>query len=73
MTERLRALVAEMEKLPPEKQDQWAATFAQALRDDRRWEELFVRPESQALFDQLIAEATEGKREGTERDVGDVA
>jgi hypothetical protein len=71
MTERLRALVAELEKLPPEQQDQWAATFAQSLADDQRWNALFVRPDSQTLFEQLIAEAAQGKREGTVQDGGD--
>ncbi len=71
MTERLRALVAEIEKLPTEQQDQWAEAFAQELADDKRWDELFARPESQAFFDQLVAEAKEGERKRTLQDVSD--
>jgi hypothetical protein len=71
MTERLRALVAEIEKLPPEQQDQWAQVFAQELADDQRWDTLFARPESQAFFDELIAEAEQGKRDGTLKEVSD--
>ena len=65
MTDRLRALVAEIEKLPSEQQDQWAEAFALEIADERRWDELFARPESQTFLDQLIAEAEEGEREGT--------
>ncbi|PSQ89649.1 MAG: hypothetical protein BRD45_02485 [Bacteroidetes bacterium QS_8_64_10] len=43
MTELMETLIDRLERLPSEKQDQYAAVYLAELEDDERWEKLFAR------------------------------
>ncbi|WIG59501.1 MAG: hypothetical protein OJF49_002248 [Ktedonobacterales bacterium] len=71
MIDRLRAVIAAAEKLPPNEQEQLAALWEETLLDNVRWHELFRQPGSQAFFAQLRAEAAEAEENGTLEDSPD--
>ncbi|MDQ3328872.1 MAG: hypothetical protein M3506_10170 [Chloroflexota bacterium] len=56
MTETLRRVVSEIERLPPHEQDAIARELQLRL-DEREWDALVRSPESQQLLEHLAAEA----------------
>ena len=65
MIDRLRVVLAEVEKLPDNEQEYLAALLEENLAEDTHWHELFQRPSSQAFFASLRAEAEQAEQEGT--------
>lgn len=63
MTKLLQQAFQEIEQLPPEEQDNFAAWILTELRSEQRWQELFARsPELLAkLADEALAEHRAGK------------
>lgn len=47
--------IEELKALPPEAQDAIAADVLDMIRSERKWEELFADPRSDALFDKMAA------------------
>lgn len=62
MTKLLKHAFAEAQKLPPERQDAFAAFLLAELADDKRWDDAFAR--SQDVLARLAAEALEEDRRG---------
>ena len=50
--------------LPEDRQDEFARFLLAELESQRRWEELFSRPESDELLEELAAKALEAHRAG---------
>jgi len=67
MTERLEQAIAEVRKLPPEKQDSIAEIIFQELEGDQPWEELFADPRSYKLLEEMASEALKEHRIGNQR------
>lgn len=67
MTEQLAAAFGEASRLPGEQQDALAAVILREIESDRRWEELFARPESAELLERLAAKAVADRRAGRTR------
>ena len=61
---RLQEAFEEVSRLPPEEQERWADWLLEELRSEQKWDELFARPESQALLENMAAEALEEHRAG---------
>ena len=74
MTRLMEAAFAEAAKLPDEQQDALAAVILQEIDSERRWDELFARPESQDLLARLADKAIADHRAGRTRklDLGDL-
>ena len=70
MTERLKRVVSQIELLPAEEQDAIAEWIEEEL-DDREWDALLARPESQRLLTQLAAEARRQDAAGETVALGD--
>ena len=71
LTERLREVVAEMERLTEEEQDALAASIRADLDEARRWQAAMEDPHDLVL-DQLIAEAQEQVAQGGARDLDEL-
>ena len=54
MTELLRQLIAQIEKLPPNQQDAIAARFLAELQDEQKWETRFAATTDEQ-WDQMAA------------------
>ena len=50
--------------LPDEDQDRLARVLLEEIESDRRWDELFASPESQAFFEKIADEVREDIRAG---------
>jgi len=70
MTELLKRVVSQVELLPAADQDAIAALIAEEL-EEREWDELISRPESQRFLERLAAEAREEDAAGETIEVGD--
>jgi hypothetical protein len=66
MTELLRRVVAQVEQLPPDQQDEIAEMLQREL-EERERDELVATPESQHFLEQLAAEARREDAEGRAR------
>jgi hypothetical protein len=62
MTKLLQQAVSEIEQLPPEAQDDFAAWMLAELRSEQRWQELLAA--SPDLLERLANEALEEHRAG---------
>lgn len=51
-------------ELPEERQDNIARILLAEMESERRWDELFSRPESEAFLERMAAEALEAHRAG---------
>ena len=70
MTPLMTTAFAEASKLPEEHQDALAAVILQEIDSERRWHELFARPSSHALLEQLADKALAAQRAGRTRRLG---
>jgi len=70
MTRLMEAAFAEASKLTEDQQDSLAAVILQELDSERRWDELFARPESQDLLARLADKALADRRAGLTRKLG---
>ena len=64
MTELLQQAFDKAAELPEERQDTFARFLLAELESERRWDELFGRPESDQLLERLTTEALEAHRAG---------
>lgn len=62
MTKLFQQVIAQIEKLPPDKQDAIATLILEELEEDQRWDDSFAR--SPDLLAQLAAEAMAEYRAG---------
>ena len=67
MTELLEQAFAKAAELPQEEQDRFARFLLCELESELRWAELFSRPESEDLLEQLADEAVAAHRAGLTR------
>jgi hypothetical protein len=67
MTQQLEAAFAEASRLPEEQQDALAAVILREIESERRWDELFARPESSELLERLANQAIADHRAGRTR------
>lgn len=67
MTESFSRAVEEASKLPPEAQDFLANLLFTEIESERKWDELFSRPESQELLEMMGREALEEFKAGRTR------
>ena len=64
MTELLQQAFDKASELPDSQQDEFARFLLAELDSERRWDEMFSRPESEDLLDQWAGEALDGHRAG---------
>ncbi len=67
MTQLLRTAFEQASQLPDEEQDLFARLLLAELETERRWAELFARPESEELLGRLADEALAAHRAGWTR------
>ena len=65
MTKLLKELIDKLSKLPPERQDEFAAWLLAEMEDEARWDKSFA--ESQDALEKLADEALEEYRRGDTR------
>jgi hypothetical protein len=63
MTRLMESALAEASKLSDDLQDSLAAVILQEIDSERRWDELFARPESHDLLGRLADQAIAFKRD----------
>ena len=64
MTELLQQAFDRASELPDSQQDEFARFLLAELNSERRWDEMFSRPESEDLLDQWAGEALDAHRAG---------
>ena len=64
MTELLQQAFDRASELPDSQQDEFARFLLAELDSERRWDEMFSRPESEELLDQWADEALDTHRAG---------
>ena len=64
MTELLQQAFDRAAELPDSQQDELARFLLAELDSERRWDEMFSRPESEDLLDQWAGEALDAHRAG---------
>ena len=67
MTSLMQRALSEAAKLSDSEQDALAAILLQEIDSDRRWDELFARPESEDLLSRLADQALAAHRAGRSR------
>ncbi len=67
MTELLQQAFDRASELPDSQQDELARFLLAELDSERRWDEMFSRPESEDLLDQWAGEALDAHRAGRTR------
>lgn len=67
MTQQLATAFAEASKLTDEEQDALADIILQQINSERRWDDLFSRPESEELLARLADKALAEHRAGRTR------
>jgi hypothetical protein len=74
MTDLMRQAIDEASKLPDSEQDALAAILLGEIDSERRWDELFARPESHDLLSRLADRVLESRRAGRYRklDLGEL-
>lgn len=71
LTERMRAVVEQVERLDEQEQDALAAAIQAELDEDRRWEAAMDDPHD-LMLDQLIVQAKEQVARGEARDLDEL-
>ena len=69
MTRLLQEAFERVAKLPQEEQNKFAHFLLAALESDQRWDELFARPESEDLLEQLADKTLAAHQAGQTRPV----
>lgn len=64
MTQLLEKAFKQAARLPDESQDEFARLMLAELDSERRWADLFARPESENLLERLADETLSAHREG---------
>ena len=64
MTEILQQAFDKAAELPEDRQEVFARFLLAELESERKWDELFSRPESEAFLERMAAEAIEAHRAG---------
>ena len=64
MTEILQQAFDKAAELPEDRQEALAHLLLAEMDSERRWDELFSRPESEAFLERMAAEAIEAHRAG---------
>lgn len=64
MTQLLEKAFEQASQLPSEEQDEFARLMLAELESERRWTELFARPESEEVLSRLADEALAEHRAG---------
>ena len=64
MTELLQRAFDRASRLPQQQQDDFARLMLAELDSERRWQELFVLPDSEELLERMADEALEAHRAG---------
>lgn len=64
MTRLMQEAFERVAKLPQEEQNRFARFLLDALESDRRWSELFARPESEDLLERMADETLAAHRAG---------
>ena len=64
MTELLQQAFDKASELPESQQDEFARFLLAELDSERRWDEMFSRPESEDLLDQWAGEALDAHTAG---------
>jgi hypothetical protein len=74
MTDLMRQAIDKVVKLPDSEQDALAAILLAEMESERRWDELFARPESHDLLSRLADRALESHVSGRSRklDLGEL-
>ena len=67
MTRLLEDAIAQAKQLPEEDQEAIASIILREIQSERRWDELFTRPESADLLARLADEALADHRAGLTR------
>lgn len=67
MSRLLDEAIVKARQLPEPDQEALAAIMLQEIESDRRWDELFARPESQALLERMADEAMAAIKAGRAR------
>jgi hypothetical protein len=67
MTQLLREAFEKAAQLPQQEQDELASLMLAELESEKRWTELFSRPESEDLLEHLANEALAAHRVGKTR------
>ena len=67
MNKLLKKAFEKAAELPDEKQETLAAIILEEMDSDEKWDELFARPESEALLDKMTEEVREDIRAGRTR------
>ena len=67
MNQLLREAFEEVAKLSESEQDRIARLLLEEMESDRRWDELFATPESEAFLERMADEAIVEYRAGTMR------
>ena len=64
MTSLMKTLIAELQGIPEEKQDEVAAFLLEDLQAEKRWEELFADSRSQRLLSEMAEKARQEHERG---------
>jgi hypothetical protein len=67
MSRLMEQAIQELKQLPEEDQESIASIILQEIDSERRWEELFARPESADLLSKMADEAMTQARAGQAR------
>jgi hypothetical protein len=67
MSQLMERAIREVQQLPESDQEAIASIILQEIESERRWEELFSRPESADLLSRMADEALAGMRSGRAR------
>ena len=72
MTERLRQVIAQIEHLPDDAQDGYAAILQAEMEEDQQWDKTFADPRSSIVLDNLITRAKEQVARGETSDLDEI-
>ncbi len=70
MTQALENVIAMIRRQPEADREALAALMLQEMESDRRWDELFARPESQTLLERMADQAIAEIKAGRSRRLG---
>lgn len=64
MTEILQQAFGKAAELPEDRQEALARFLLAEMESERKWDEIFSRPESESFLERMAAEALEARRAG---------
>jgi hypothetical protein len=67
MSELMDQAIQKMKQLPKQDQESIASIILQEIESERRWDELFARPESADILSRMADDALAGARAGRAR------